>query len=66
LATFTLRQLLTEVDTITVGDLTLSDFRRDGSTNVSAGAIFIDTIEGAEPGLVIRTNSPLSSSDLVD
>jgi hypothetical protein len=41
----------------------MPDFRRDGASTVSAGSIFIDTIGGDEPGLVIRTNSPLSSSD---
>jgi hypothetical protein len=62
LATFTLRQLLDSPDPVTVGDLTLSDFRRDGTTNVVATSVFIDTIEGDQPGLVIRTNGPLSSS----
>jgi hypothetical protein len=62
LATFTLRQLLDSPTPITVGDLELSAFRRDSATNVVATSVFIDTIEGDQPGLVIRTNGPLSSS----
>jgi hypothetical protein len=62
LATFTLRQLLDSPTPITVGDLKLSAFRRDSATNVVATSVFIDTIEGDEPGLVIRTNGPLSSN----
>jgi hypothetical protein len=63
LATFTLRQLIDSATPITVGDLELSNFQRDGSSNVSASSVVIETIEGDEPGLIIRTNAPLSSSD---
>jgi len=63
-AIFTLRELLaTPRPTIDLGDVVLSDFRRDSTNSISPSQIVIETIEGSDPGLIIRTAAPLSSSE---
>ena len=64
MAIFTLRDLITSPrPTITIGDLTITAFRNLGST-VSASQIQIETIDGATPGLIVTTVSPLSSDSV--
>ena len=61
MAIYTLRQILLDRPVITIGDLTLTDFiKRD--VTISPSQVIIETIEGDDPGLIIRTNTPLSSS----
>jgi hypothetical protein len=65
LAIFTLRDLLaTPRPTIDLGDIVLSDFRRDASNTISPSQIVIETIEGSDPGIIVRTATPLTSSDV--
>jgi hypothetical protein len=61
-AIFTLREILTTRPTIDLGDVVLTDFRRDTSSTVSPTQIIIETIEGDEPGIIVRTASPLASN----
>ena len=64
MTTFTLRDLLaTPRPTIDLGDIVLTDFRRDTTNTISPAQIQIETIEGNDPGLIIRTLTPLTSSD---
>ena len=64
MAIFTLRDLLANPrPTIDLGDIVLSDFRRDSANSISPSQIVIETIEGDDPGLIIRTATPLSSSE---
>ncbi|MGD9508429.1 MAG: hypothetical protein AB7I59_24125 [Geminicoccaceae bacterium] len=63
MAIFTLRDLLaTPRPTIDLGDVVLSDFRRDASNTISPSQIVIETIEGSDPGIIVRTATPLTSS----
>ena len=59
---FTLRQILQTHPTIDLGDVVLTDFIRDPSSTLSPSQVIIETIEGSDPGLVIHTATPLSSS----
>ena len=64
MAIFTLRDLLANPrPTIDLGDIVLSDFRRDSANSISPSQIVIETIEGDDPGLIIRTATPLTSSE---
>ncbi|MFO1048518.1 MAG: hypothetical protein U1E52_11550 [Geminicoccaceae bacterium] len=61
MAIYTLREILQTRPTIDLGDVVLTNFVRDASSTLSPSQVIIETIEGSEPGLIIRTATPLSS-----
>lgn len=62
MAIYTLREILQTRPTIDLGDVVLTNFVRDPASTLSPSQIIIETIEGSEPGLIIHTAAPLSSS----
>ncbi len=60
-AIYTLREILQTRPTIDLGDVVLTNFVRDASSTLSPSQVIIETIEGSEPGLIIRTATPLTS-----
>lgn len=61
MAIYTLREILQTRPTIDLGDVVLTNFVRDASSTLSPSQVIIETIEGSEPGLIIRTATPLTS-----